>query len=234
MKKSIGLMLAVLLVLCMGTALADARQMTGGVVVDVQEDGTFTCKSPWEEAAVKVDENTVIETEDEIAPGMLVEVFFQPSEGMTMPEDVTALRVRDAIYIGMVEEVDKAGYRVFLNTASFGQVWVQLPKTTDMDDLESAFIAFRGYPIDGKSPLEEVEARDFTICEELNGQIAQVGDDYVEFDTAQGEQARVNLSSETALYYVPEEGRDAAVYYTEATGAEPLEVEAMAIVNSNG
>lgn len=234
MKKSIGLILAIMVVLCMGTALADARQMIGGVVTDVQEDGTFICRSPFEEVAIKVDGNTVMETEDDLAPGMLVEVFFQPTEGTAVPEDVTALRVRDAIYLGRVEEVDKDGYRVLLNTPSFGDVWAQLPKTTDMDDLQYNNIAFRAYPIDGKSTIEEVEARDFTMCEELNGAIAQVGDGYVEFETYEDGLVRVNLSPETTLFYVPEEGRDAAIYYAESNGAEPLEVEAIAIVNSNG
>lgn len=234
MKKSIGLILAIMLVLCMGTAMADMRQMTAGVVTEVQADGTFTCLSAWEEAVIKVDENTTIETEDDLAPGMLVEVFFQPAEGITVPADVTALRVRDAMYLGKVEEVDKVGCRVLLNTASFGDVWAQLPMTTDMDDLQYKAIAFRAYPTDGEPTLKKAEARDFIICEELNGAIAQVQDDHIVLETEQAKQVRVNLSPETTLFYVPEEGRDVAVYYTESNETEPLEVEAVAIVNSNG
>jgi len=157
MKKLIALILAVILAgLC---AFAEnAPESAGdipaetieniytiaGVVSEVTEDGILISSAESGMVLVKSDEETVLDTDSDIAVGDYVTVVYDGMMSRSIPAQITADLIRMYSITGKIIAADPEVCGVLLETESHGEVYAYLPEPWLENTAETLKIYFDG------------------------------------------------------------------------------------------
>lgn len=189
---------------------------------------------------VQVTEKTVLATEDALHVGMIVDVLLDAPEKVATIGDhpVRAARIQDAMYDMYVWVTEGAGD----NPAGAGGIVsgnprVLFPAGTDVKAIEDKQIRFRPYVVEGTSPHELVEAREFTEINIVGGDVLSVDGDSILIApyNAEEESIRVRITDHTTQVHALAPGMSVEVVYSVMDYAmSPPEIAALTIWPSFG
>ncbi|MBE0601032.1 MAG: hypothetical protein IH607_04540 [Firmicutes bacterium] len=212
MKKTIALLLAVLLLAISLPALADTQETLQGMIAETS-DGQFLIQDEtYGDVWITYDAATEWVGLAVPQAGQTVTVSYNGIMTRSLPPQAQAQRVAQYLLSGMVLAYDGGMHALLVATLAFGEVLVLLPGTAEAyPPGDFVTVAYNG--IMARSYPGQINAVAVRRHESLDGVITDLGDGYIML--GEGDQAvRVNTDGNTRLYGELYAGERVVVYFS--------------------
>jgi len=241
MKKYMCLLIAILLMTSVtGTVIAE-NDVPPSVHIDKQvyllleelDRKSFLAWRGDGEHILKINENTSVETQTPLAPGMLVIV-----QEISDVDSVIAASVREYELDGPVFQAEDDRILVWDGSYVYG-IWIRLPVGHASASLQGKIVSVSIEPITGLDMYggDKVEHGDFSeiaqavLVKELTyieGTIAKIEDDHITISAEEGE-FRAAITPDTKCIYSCEVGRYISIHYATDESGEAIAISIMPI-----
>lgn len=192
----------------------------------VMRDGSLVCQTPYGETAhVTITEDTAIEYEP-LTAGAIIEVTYadpiddQNSTQRLTRFDVTATRIRGAVYEGIVDSIDTQNFSAMLSGPMISRLQVLLPKSQDSLQLDMATIRFVPQTVAGVPFTDAIEATRYEMIRTISGTIGAIDGTGMDLTPYAGRPLRVHFTGDTRIHRALQPGTTVSVYFV-PDGADP-------------
>lgn len=234
MKKMMRILLSMLMVLSLGSAMAEpAGETMIGTITEMRDNGSFLIEQLDNGTPVQVNvpEDLTYEAAWTLGVGDVVIVSYNGIMTRSMPGQITAQAIRSASIEGIVAEVGNEQNRILIDSQEYGQVFATLPEGEKAEDYlnKTVRVFFNG--IMAMSLPGQVHALTIQEVFTETGEVKEIQDQYF-LIAADGNEVRVNFDDHSKLIHSFHVGDEVQVYYNGAmTMSLPGQIYAIAIAN---
>ena len=217
MKKTIGLVAALLLFLSFGVlGSAEAADSPNiqleGIIMEVTEDGGYVVDTVTNgDVMVLVSDDTIFEGQENLTVGQYVFVTYNGMMTRSLPPQVHALRIDCYLIDGIVTELDKDQGTMLVDSKEFGLVIVHLPET-DTVPQENDFVSVYFNGVMALSYPGQVNGVKVDIYKKASGVVSYIEDAFFLMAGETGTiQVNTGVESRIAQEFIS--GMPVEVYY---------------------
>jgi tRNA-binding EMAP/Myf-like protein len=232
LMKKWFLVLCALMVLAAAPGLAQEQPASlSGVILDIQEDGSFLIDSDIGQVLVNMPPETVVEGVAKLREGQYVYVDYTGAMTKSMPPQVTAEKVRCYVIEGIVLSLTEDGKTALVDSQEYGQVMVSLP-AMETALKEGDFVAAYFSGVMALSYPAQAGGLKVDVYVLATGEVQEIGEGYFLMDNM-GQALRVNIGEESDLPESIEPGDMVTVYHNgQMTSSMPPQVFGLIVMQA--
>ncbi len=200
-----------------------------GTIVEITDDALLLNTQAYGEVQAATDEDTVWDTDVDLAPGDYVYVDYNGQMTRSVPAQVHAARVCSYRLLGDVVEIDAEAKTLLLRLQNEVEYRVNLPETLDMESFDAprALVYFNG--VATMSLPAQISAGLVVPGYTAQGEITELGEDSLMLGEGQ-EALQVNFAAGTLPEGLAVGDIIRVTYDGVATRSLPAQISAMEIV----
>ena len=231
-KKILSFALILSLAIC-AFALAEAAVIEPivGRIIEMQPDGfRLEPLNGGGEVNVMTDDNTENAAAWTVGKGDVVTVTYDGNMTRSMPPQITAQAIHAQSVVGEVDELDRSGNRILVETKGMGDIWFTLPEGVNAHDLDDRNVRVYFSGAVAMSFPAQAAAQAVDLIRTIDGDVVSVADDHFVIRD-DGRETRINIDLHTQLNRPIEVRDDVDVYYlSESLNAQTGEIYASVVI----